>query len=109
MKLKIVDLIGVAALAGLACQSVSASPVLAQIYLNIGVEAGPPPPPVEVMIAYPGPGFVWVGGYWDGAPGNYRWSRGHWDRPPAGRGHWMAPHWDRDNAGHYHKTAGGWR
>jgi hypothetical protein len=109
MKLKIRDFIGLAALAGLACQSVSASPLLADIQLNIGVEAGPPPPPVEVVVASPGPGFVWVGGYWDGSPGHYQWSRGHWDRPPGGRGNWVAPRWERGNDGHYRKVEGGWR
>ncbi len=97
------------ALTGLLAQSLSAAPILANISLNIGIDAGPPPAPREVMVASPGPGYVWLGGYWDGQPGHYQWNRGHWDRPPQGRTRWNAPHWDKDRDGHYHKTEGSWR
>ena len=97
------------AFAGRFAQSLSAAPILADISVNIGVEAGPPPIPREVIVASPGPGFIWLGGFWDGAPGHYQWTRGHWERPPQGRTHWNAPHWDRDRNGHYRKTEGRWR
>ena len=98
---------------GLALLSVAmltASTALADLSINIGVEAPPPPPRQEVIVGVsPGPGFVWIGGYWDGSPGHYTWVGGHWDRPPHGNSQWYAPHWDRDKDGHYHQTRGEWR
>lgn len=99
-------------LAALSIPSASASPILADLSINIGVEGPPPPPRQEVIIGVaPGPDFVWVGGFWDGSPGHYAWVGGHWDRPPHGHEHgvWMAPHWDRDHDGHYHQVRGEWR
>jgi hypothetical protein len=104
MKIKTMDSLRVAAVLGLI-----ASPLLADISLNIGIDAGPPPPPREVIVASPGPDYVWVGGFWDGAPGHYTWVRGHWDRPPHGYAHWAAPRWERGPDGHYRKVEGGWR
>ena len=102
--------LGLIVLAGLARPSaVSAATVLGEITLNIGVDAGPPPPPREVIVASPGPGFIWVGGYWDGEPGHYRWVGGHWGRPPHDGARWIAPRWERDHDGHYHRVEGGWR
>jgi len=100
--------LGLVVLGGLSGQA-AASPILGDVNFSIGVEAGPPPPPHEVMVASPGPDYVWVGGFWDGAPGHYRWVGGHWDRPPHGRSRWVSPRWDRDHDGHYHRVEGGWR
>jgi hypothetical protein len=85
--------------------------LLADISLRVQVDAPPPPPRHEVVIesGRPGPDYVWVDGYWDGAPGHYVWAAGHWDRPPHGNAHWMAPHWERDHDGHYHQIRGEWR
>jgi hypothetical protein len=102
---------GLVALAGSALPSLSASPSLADISVHIGVDAPPPPPRREVVVERdrPGPGYVWVGGFWDGAPGHYVWRAGHWDRPPHGHGVWAPPHWERDHDGHYHQVRGEWR
>jgi WXXGXW repeat (2 copies) len=101
--------LGLLALAGLAAPSLPASPMLADISINIGVE-GPPPPRHEVIIGVrPGPDYIWVGGFWDGSPGHYTWVGGHWDRPPHGHAQWYAPHWDKDRDGHWHQTRGEWR
>ena len=40
----------------------------------------PPPPRVEYYGVAPGPGFVWVSGYWRPHGNNYRWVNGHWAR-----------------------------
>ena len=107
--LRIAGGLGFLALAGFSGQTASASPILAEISLNIGIDAAPPPPPREVIVASPGPEFVWIGGYWDGSPGHYRWVGGRWDRPPHGGARWESPRWERDHDGHYHKVGGGWR
>jgi hypothetical protein len=96
---------GLVTLAGLTAPSAKA----AEIGINVGIEAGPPPPPQEVMVASPGPDYVWMGGYWDGSPGHYTWVRGHWGRPPHGHARWVAPRWERGHDGHFHKSEGGWR
>jgi hypothetical protein len=98
---------------GLLTLGTLATPVARADGISIGIhlDAAPPPPRQEVVVesSRPGPDYVWVGGYWDGTPGNYVWVRGHWDRPPHGRGHWMAPHWERDHDGHYYQVRGEWR
>jgi hypothetical protein len=102
--------LGLLSLAGFSTPSTSASTILADISINIGIEAPPPAPRQEVIVGVsPGPGFVWIGGYWDGAPGHYAWVGGHWDRPPHEHSQWFAPHWDKDRDGHYHQTKGEWR
>ncbi len=89
----------------------SASPLLADISVNLRVDAPPPPPRQEVVIesTRPSPDHVWVAGYWDGAPGHYTWAAGHWDRPPQHGARWEAPHWEKDHDGHYVQVKGGWR
>jgi hypothetical protein len=101
--------IGLLSLAGLTASASEYMPFLGDLSLNIVVDAPPPPPRREVIIGVsPGPDFVWVGGYWDGAPGHYTWVGGRWDHAPRGHGQWVAPHWDRDHDGHYHQTRGEW-
>jgi hypothetical protein len=86
------------------------SALLADVSLNVGIDVGPPPPRQEVIVerSRPGPDYVWIGGFWDGAPGHYVWRAGHWDRPPHAHAVWGAPRWERDHDGHYHKVEGGW-
>ena len=54
-----------------------AAPSSAQISVYIGA----PPPPIryEEYGPTPGPGFVWVDGYWQPVGHHYRWVRGRWD------------------------------
>lgn len=102
--------LGLLSLAGFSAPSAMASPVLADISIGINIEGPPPPPRHEVILGVsPGPDFVWIGGYWDGAPGHYSWVRGRWARPPHAHGQWNAPHWDKDRDGHFHQTKGEWR
>jgi hypothetical protein len=97
-------------LALLSIAMLTASTALAGISINVGIEGPPPPPRQEVIVGVsPGPNFVWVGGYWGGAPGHYTWVAGRWDHPPHANGQWFAPHWDKGSDGHYHQTKGEWR
>jgi hypothetical protein len=101
--------LGLLSLAGTAAPMSAASPLLADISINIGLDLAPPPLRHEVIVGVsPGPDYVWVGGYWDGSPGHYTWVGGRWDHSPHGHGQWSAPHWDKDKDGHYHQTKGGW-
>ena len=55
------------------------------------VNEPPPAPMTEAIIASPGPGFVWVGGYWGWAGNRWNWYGGHWTHPPHRGAHWIAP------------------
>src|SRR5271170_6419350 len=55
----------------------------------------PPPMQVEVRPATPGPGFVWIGGYWAYDGGHHIWHAGSWEKPPRAKAHYVAPRWDR--------------
>jgi hypothetical protein len=74
-----------------------------QVRVSVGVGVGgggyypgyyaPPPPPR--VVAYrplrPGPGFVWVPGYWHPAGRSYAWRAGFWTRPPYIGARWVSP------------------
>lgn len=64
--------------------------------VSIGVRIGPPPAPrlVRVRPVSPGPGFLWVDGYWYPVGGHYRWHDGYWTRPAYSGARWMAPRHD---------------
>src|SRR5215831_14905376 len=58
------------------------------------VAVGPPPPPAYGVVGVaPGPGYVWVDGFWDLRGGRWMWSRGYWVRPPRRGAIWVAPAW----------------
>ena len=66
----------------------------AGVYVSGGVRIYAPLPPVrhEVVIARPGPRYVWVPGYWRPYGGHYGWVAGAWVVPPYPYGYWVAPH-----------------
>jgi hypothetical protein len=74
------------------------------------VYATAPPPPIraEAFGAAPGPGFVWVTGYWGWRGGNYAWVPGSWARPPRAHAAWVAPYWEH-RGGRYRFHEGRWR
>ena len=75
---------------------------------RVYVRTGPPPMRTEAVIVSPGPGYVWVPGYYRYDGGGYVWVGGRWDRPPRGRGRWVPAHWERDRRGWYF-VEGHWR
>ena len=73
------------------------------------VDKAPPPPIAErPKGARPGPGAVWVDGYWDWDPGlkDFAWVPGTWRVPPPGR-FWVNGAWRRDDRGWY-RVPGSW-
>ncbi len=81
--------------------------LFAQTHVAIGVQFGRPAPvvvPAPMMDPYqppsPGPGYIWVAGYYD-AYGN--WIDGYWAVPPYVGAYWVAP---RLAGGHFY--AGYW-
>jgi hypothetical protein len=62
------------------------------------VSVAPPAPQVDVVIAAPGPGYFWIGGFWNWVGGRHLWVGGHWQahRP----GYFWTPHaWQRHGQG----------
>ncbi|HWB96349.1 MAG TPA: hypothetical protein VG672_06595 [Bryobacteraceae bacterium] len=81
--------------------------MFAGTHLSIGVQIGSPVPygPAPVVATpyrppCPGPGYVWVDGYYDAAGA---WFDGYWAMPPYAGAYWVAP---RIVSGHY--NAGYW-
>jgi hypothetical protein len=77
---------------------------------GVAYYANVPPPPIRVE-AYgvaPGPGCVWVNGYWGWRGGAYAWNGGSWVRPPRARAVWVAPRWE-GYRGRYRFHEGRWR
>jgi WXXGXW repeat (2 copies) len=64
------------------------------------VGVAPPSPQYESAPAAPGPGHVWIGGYWGWNLGRHVWIGGRWALPPSGHA-WVPGYWGR----HQH----GWR
>lgn len=64
------------------------------------VLAEPPAPIVESYGVAPGPGYIWLGGYWNWVGGRHVWVGGHWSAPRPGY-RWVPHEWGRVN--------GGWR
>jgi hypothetical protein len=82
----------------------------AHVDVGIAVGTAPPPPVVEsvpVGVA-PGPGYVWVNGYWDWVGGSWVWVPGRWVLPPQPHAFWVAPYYHPYGAG-YHFHRGYWR
>jgi WXXGXW repeat (2 copies) len=75
---------------------------------RVYVRVGPPPPHVEAVVVAPGPGFVWIPGYyrWDGSV--YVWVPGHYERRPRPRAVWVPAHWEHRRRGWYF-VPGRWR
>jgi hypothetical protein len=71
---------------------------------------GPPPPPrvVGVVGVAPGPGYVWIDGFYDLRGSAWVWVPGTWRRPPYPRAVWEKPRWERHGNG-YRFHRGRWR
>jgi len=83
-------------------------PVVVEPAPYIVVRRPLPPPRREVISRSPGPGYVWVPGYWDADRDDWRWRSGHWERPPRAGVVWREPHYE-DHGGEIRFSIGGWR
>ena len=64
--------------------------------LSIGIRIGAPPQPrvVAVRPVAPGPGYVWVDGYWYPDGKHYKWHGGYWTREPYEGAVWVGPRYE---------------
>ena len=71
--------------------------------------APPPPPPRAGFYGHaPGPGYVWIDGFWDWRARSYAWAPGYWSRPPRPHAIWVPGRADY-NHGRYSYRRGHWR
>jgi hypothetical protein len=61
---------------------------------EVVVDTDPPPPQYEVVGVAPGPGFVWIGGYYHWYGGRWVWYRGHYERPPHPGAIWVGARYE---------------
>jgi hypothetical protein len=86
-----------------ACTSAPAQ--TARVYIR----EGPPPLRHEVIVARPGPEYIYVRGHWIyGRNGGYAWAPGRWLRPEGARRRWEEGQWVHERRGWYY-TEGRWR
>ncbi len=72
------------------------------------VENAPPPPQTDVVVAAPGPDYVWAAGEWEWLGGGWVWVGGHWILPPYPHAVWIHGGWYRGGGGWYYRR-GYWR
>ena len=100
MKMAIVRLLGLFTIAGFAATGcVSHHHYVATPTGEVVVTTEPPAPRSEVIATAPGPGYVWVGGYWAHRHGRWVWMPGHYESSPTATAHWVPGHWDRTTSG----------
>jgi hypothetical protein len=64
---------------------------VAQVELTVTI--APPPLPLYEQPPIPGPGYLWVPGYWSYGPYGYFWVPGTWVEPPAIGLLWTPGYW----------------
>jgi hypothetical protein len=78
-----------------------------QVAFGVSVRIGPPVLPVYEQPICPGPGFIWVPGYWAWGDDGYFWVPGTWVEPPEVGFLWTPGYWGFDD-GFYLWHAGYW-
>jgi hypothetical protein len=76
---------------------------------RVYVRTGPPPLRREAVLVSPGPGYVWVPGYYRYERSGYLWVGGRYERPPRARARWVAGHWQQDRRRGWFYVQGHWR
>ncbi len=90
------------------------APAHAQADIVVTASIAPPELPVYSQPPIPGPGYVWIPGYWAWDGSEYYWVPGYWELPPAVGLLWTPGYWawnDTDddyvfNAGYWGPTVG---
>src|SRR5260370_22704927 len=69
-----------------------------QVAVGISVRIGPPVLPIYAQPICPGPGYIWVPGYWAYGPDGYFWVPGTWVFPPEVGLLWTPGYWGYEDA-----------
>lgn len=75
----------------------------AQLSVGIAVNLAPPPLPVYEQPPCPGPGYIWIPGYWswDADDGDYYWVPATWAFAPMTGLLWTPGWWGWNGGGYY--------
>ncbi len=73
-------------------------PAHAQIDVTVSAPIAPPLLPIYAQPPIPGPGYLWVPGYWAWDGTEYYWVPGYWEQPPTIGYYWTPGYWAWDNA-----------
>ena len=67
----------------------------AQAQVGVAITAGVAPPllPIYAQPPIPGPGYLWIPGYWAWNGDEYYWVPGYWGTPPSVGLYWTPPYW----------------
>src|SRR6266481_6335329 len=79
----------------------------AQVAVGISVRIGPPVLPIYAQPICPGPGYIWVPGYWAYGPDGYFWVPCTWAFPPEVGLLWTPGYWAFED-GFYAWSPGYW-
>jgi WXXGXW repeat (2 copies) len=92
------------------CLSPAIPAANAQVSIGISVNIEPPPLPVYDQPVIPGPGYLWVPGYWAWNPdiNDYFWVPGTWVLPPEANLLWTPGYWAWNDDGAYVFYDGYW-
>jgi hypothetical protein len=92
------------AVAALGCVATATTPPPRGVTVN-----GPPPAPLaDERQAPPGPGAIWIAGYWHWTGIEYAWIPGHWEGKPPPGATWQAPRYVRAGDAYYYEP-GAWQ
>jgi hypothetical protein len=69
------------------------APAYGQVEVVITADVAPPVLPVYDQPPIPGPGYLWIPGYWAWSGYEYYWVPGYWATPPAVGLYWTPPYW----------------
>ena len=69
------------------------APAQAQVAVSITAGIAPPLLPIYAQPPIPGPGYLWIPGYWAWNGDEYYWVPGYWAMPPAVDLYWTPPYW----------------
>ncbi|SEG59985.1 YXWGXW repeat-containing protein [Bryocella elongata] len=67
---------------GLAAMPIAQAHAEAPVFVGISIGIAPPALPVYAQPPLPGPGYLWVPGYWAWGDAGYYWVPGYWSQPP---------------------------
>jgi hypothetical protein len=73
------------------------------------VHRAPPPPMAEQIGPPPGPGWVWVPGYWEGRGDRWYWVSGRYMQPPHPGARWVEPRYMQRSSTEFEFSIGVWR
>src|ERR1700739_3287441 len=98
MIMRISNLMGISVLSAiLAASPVTGAAIPARINVAVSNRIGPPLLPVYAQPTCPGPGYIWVPGYWAYGDDGYFWVPGMWVRPPRVGLLWTPGYWAFDD------------